>query len=223
MPLRLSRPQLLLAVLTLATVIGSGRALAHPTDQSGGGVHEHDGLYLRFLVGMGATTMSARGEDPELRISGAGLGLSFALGGTVARNLVLFGELVGSTAIEPELRSGDSVRRTPPDTTAGIFGLGLGLGYYLPHNLYLTGTFALSRVEIDLAGDDQPERAARSRFGPGLSLVFGKEWWVSRNWGLGVAAQLYLARMKDLQGDAGTVAPTWRARGVNLMFSATFN
>jgi hypothetical protein len=63
-----------------------------------------------------------------------------------------------------------------------------------------------------------------TEFGPGLSLVLGKEWWVSDNWGLGLAGQLYAARMKDRQpAFVGSETPTWRALGLNLLFSASFN
>ena len=60
---------------------------------------------------------------------------------------------------------------------------------------------------------------------PGLSLVIGKEWWASDNWGLGVAGQIYMARMKDRvpEGFPGAEAPTWRALGLNLLFTASFN
>ena len=77
--------------------------------------------------------------------------------------------------------------------------------------------------QISLQNADN-EEVADTEYGPGLSLVVGKEWWVSDNWGLGVAAQLYAARMKDREpAVAGGDAPTWRALGLNLLFSASFN
>jgi hypothetical protein len=48
--------------------------------------------------------------------------------------------------------------------------------------------------------------------------MVGKEWWVSDDWGLGVAAQLLLGSAKDPYSDAH-----WTSRGVAVMFSSTYN
>jgi len=46
----------------------------------------------------------------------------------------------------------------------------------------------------------------------------GKEWWITRDWGIGIAGQLYWANMRDTLYDTrlnGLVA--------SLLFSATYN
>jgi hypothetical protein len=54
-------------------------------------------------------------------------------------------------------------------------------------SFYVSGTFAFSQISLQ---DENNDEVADTEFGPGLSLVLGKEWWVSDNWGLGVAGQL---------------------------------
>jgi hypothetical protein len=164
--------------------------------------------------------MSADLGPSDGKMSGGGGGFAFALGGALTRNLILFGELVQSIALDPKVEVGD-MSATAEDASATLIGIGAGLAYYMDNNLYLSGTLAFSQISIQDADNDE---VGDTEFGPGLSLVLGKEWWVSDNWGLGLAAQLYAARMKDRQpAFVGAETPTWQALGLNLLFSASFN
>ena len=49
--------------------------------------------------------------------------------------------------------------------------------------------------------------------------MLGKEWWVSRNWGLGIAGGLFTASLKD----KNVPGLTWSAGAASLLFSATYN
>jgi hypothetical protein len=103
-----------------------------------------------------------------------------------------------------------------------LFGIGAGLAYYMPNNLYLSGTLAFA--QLSSGDEDNTETRSETDFGPGLSLTFGKEWWVSDNWGLGVALNLFVARMKDKEAAyPGFDKPVWRGTAVSLLFSASFN
>jgi hypothetical protein len=184
------------------------------------GSHHHDGFFLRFLAGFGYTSMGADLGPSDTKISGGGGGFALAIGGALTPSLILFGELLQSIAVEPKFEVGDA-SATAQDASASIVGIGAGLAYYLSNNLYLSGTLAFSQISLQ---DADNQEVADTEFGPGLSLVIGKEWWVSANWGLGVAAQLYAATMKDRgPAVAGGDAPTWQATGLNLLFSASFN
>jgi hypothetical protein len=48
--------------------------------------------------------------------------------------------------------------------------------------------------------------------------MVGKEWWVSANWGLGVAGIVHLASMKSTNEDSRVTAET-----LSLVLSATYN
>ncbi len=50
--------------------------------------------------------------------------------------------------------------------------------------------------------------------------MVGKEWWVTDNWGVGVAAELLLSSMKD---DPVVSDATYSATTFGLLFSATYN
>lgn len=48
--------------------------------------------------------------------------------------------------------------------------------------------------------------------------MVGKEWWVSDNWGLGVAANFMVGSMKDKDYDT-----RWTGLSTSILFSATYN
>jgi hypothetical protein len=56
-----------------------------------------------------------------------------------------------------------------------------------------------------------------TKTGFGFNLMVGKEWWVSDNWGLGVALQLLLAGAKDRDGTE------WDSGALAVLFTATHN
>ncbi|HMC93285.1 MAG TPA: hypothetical protein VKO16_00795, partial [Polyangia bacterium] len=58
-----------------------------------------------------------------------------------------------------------------------------------------------------------------SKLGLASDLQVGKEWWVSPDWGLGIAAQLIGGSLKD-QNDPSL---SWSAGALSLLFSATYN
>ncbi|HWV38624.1 MAG TPA: hypothetical protein VN033_09110 [Vulgatibacter sp.] len=196
----------LAAVLAFAVVLPALPANARLLDDQ----HEHDGFFLRFHLGGGS--MSARWDGPQdFSYSGPGGTFAFSLGGAFAPNLILFGEItsdaVSNPRFESEIRS-DSTR----DTVLRVLGFGPGLTYYfMPVNLYLSGSVLLMRATVD-----EPFQVEESDQGMGLKLAVGKEWWVSRDWGLGVAAFGTFGRIPHAKATIG-------ASNVGIAFTATYN
>jgi hypothetical protein len=144
------------------------------------------------------------------------LGSSAAFGGALTQHLILYGEFLlfgisnpkgGSKGVFPTLVG------NPIDTV----GLGPGLAYYfMPLNLYLSSTLFLEKVLLVKSYAVGSEMQFTNA-GLGLSLMVGKEWWVSGDWGLGVAAQLFLASAKDRDGTK------WESGALAILFTATYN
>jgi hypothetical protein len=171
--------------------------------------HHHLGFFLRFDLGTALVWAKGTGSgavDP----SAAGAGFLVALGGALTEDLILFGELSTREANSTDSSSGFSVERS-----VSVGGPGAGLSYYfMPHNVYVSG--ALILPTLSLASSDV------TKLGLGLDAAVGKEWWVSSNWGLGLALQVLAARMAGRDGDR-TIDPSWRAFAISLSGSATFN
>jgi hypothetical protein len=138
-----------------------------------------------------------------------------ALGGSVGRNLVIYGELLGTSVSDPTLEAG-STSMTASGLTATMAGIGPGVAYYLDGNLYVSGTLLFTKLSF--SDSNTNDQLASTDWGVGAGLTFGKEWWVSRDWGLGVTGQIQAASMKDTGVDS-----RWTSIAAALLFSATCN
>lgn len=155
-------------------------------DGGGDGFHRHDGFFFRGQYGYGRGESKIENISPgqTLTLSGPAGILNLQLGYAVIDNLILYierGAMVILDAKAEWANSGLSGADGKTDVSTGSFGLGL-CWYFMPANVYVSPTISLAATEYDgdfIEGD--------SRGGTGLSLSVGKEWWVSANWGLGVA------------------------------------
>jgi len=174
----------------------------------------HTGLYLHARLGLGYTHM--RADDIDMTIAGGGGAFGLAIGMSVVPNLIVYAELFDNIATGPEVTQNGSTSTASDDTAAGVVGIGLGVRYYfMPSNFFVAGTLAASSLTVQENG----EETAQSDTGLGVSLSAGKEWFVSTNWGLGVAAQLFLGSMPE--GD--NAGYDWSTSAFSINFSATYN
>ena len=161
------------------------------------------------------------GHDPPpgllFSIKGSGGGLNIALGGAVAPGLIVFGELFDKLAVDPEVELA-TFGSADIDANAVVVGLGAGVTYYLLSNSFFAGALTVQQLSLQQDGDE----VAESKFGTGLKLQFGHEWWVGADWGLGLCAQMFLGRMRDKNIGLGN-PPTWSAWSLNVLFSASYN
>jgi hypothetical protein len=192
-----------------------------PSLSRAAGYQTHDGTYVRLHFGGGYTAMNTTSNGQSLKISGGSVSIGLAVGGAIAENLIIYGTLTGTSISSPDVSVGGS-SLGPGSGSADIFGLGIGLAYYLePLNLYLAGSLLASQIELDDSAGNQTDA---TDLGVGGEGIIGKEWWVSENWGLGVAGQVIVASMKgkDTLG-TGATQPTWTTSAFSVLFSATFN
>jgi hypothetical protein len=199
------------AALLGTALLWSAPALAQ--DAVSSGAHRHDGLFLRLDVGGGWAGTS--NSDNDLTIKGGAGTLGVAVGGSLTESFSLAGHLWGLSEPSPTFSSGSS-SVTPDNTTAGMGALGLEANWYLmPANVYLSVTLGLSNLSLQVGSV-----TAKTDVGFAGQFAVGKEWWVSDEWGIGVAGQLDFAANKD--SDTST-SPTWSTLAGMLVFSATYN
>lgn len=183
------------------------------------GYHTHDGLYVRSQMGLAYTSMSTSEGGFETKLSGAGASIGVAVGMAVMENVILYGTGLLAGNSEPTVTAG-GITQDNANVSADFYGVGGGLAYYLvPANVYLAGSLLASWVSLSDTRDNN--EIGRTKAGLSVEGLVGKEWWVSTNWGLGLALQLFYGRMSD---STITAAKTpWTAAGGALLFSATFN
>ena len=180
-------------------------------------VHAHDGFFLRLDLGGGYLEHSSPTNSVlgDMKVSGGAGSFGVAVGGAVAENLILAGHLYSSAISNPSISYSSGASGNTSDTTMSMVGIGPELTYYfMPVNLYVSGTLAATRLHSSTNGQD-----GDSDWGVGMRLALGKEWWVSDNWGLGLAGLFSWSSNKDQGAGAPTIS-TW---GLGVAFSATYN
>jgi hypothetical protein len=183
------------------------------------GNHLHDGFYMRLTAGLGVLTAKDSLGGQDRTISGGGMAMTFAFGGAMTPNLILYGELLMTVAMDPKVDYAETSQSLGYDLN--LFGIGPGVAYYLvPSNVYFSGTLAFSQITESSGnnGSNSSRSVDVTDMGIGASFMVGKEWWVSQNWGLGAAGYLHLASMK-LKNDDSRMTAT----ALGVLFSATYN
>jgi hypothetical protein len=181
------------------------------------GYHEHDGFYLRLTMGLGYLNTSVPMSEDRGTLYGVAGSFAAAFGGTIAPNLIIYGEISGMSATDPEFSyRGTSI--TQKDLTFSMITFGPGLAYYLqPANVYFSGSVGFGYFVFENNDDyDWNSNRNETDLGFGFSTTMGKEWWVTADWGLGVAAQFQMATAKSYDN-------RFTGYGLALMLSATYN
>jgi hypothetical protein len=145
----------------------------------------HEGLMLRLAAGLGGVV--ADDDVNDVTLSGGSGIFSLDVGGSVAPDLALHGRLSLNSMFEPSVSQGGDNLGDLQDTSLTFSLLGIGLTYYLPSNLYLTGVLGVSRASFTFQGDEYD-----ALNGVGFIGDLGYEWPIGGDWGLGVAGRLEL-------------------------------
>jgi hypothetical protein len=179
----------------------------------------HFGLFIRPELGLAYTSSKGSQAGVDLSVMGSGGAFALAVGGSVSEDFIVAAQVWDFVATSPTVKiSGGGISAsssTSSGTSSGLVGYGVLLNWYFqPSNLYLAVTPSLTRLVFS-----DPSASATSEWGFGVRATFGKEWWVSDRWGLGLAASVGLSSNKD----KGTNPPTITSTGASLTFSATYN
>jgi len=185
-----------------------------PGNYSAPAEHAHEGVYFRVHLGPGYTSFTD--ENDIITVSGAGGAFGLALGWAVTPNIIVYGEVFDDLAIDPTLTYMGSTA-TSNNISAGAIGLGAGVAYYfMPVNAYVSATLAMAQLSIQ--DTDTNEQLGETDFGPGVSLMAGKEWWVTQNWGLGVAGQVFIGSEPEKNADF-----SYRTTAFAVVLTASYN
>lgn len=219
----------LAAVIPFVAIFAAGLSSAQADTQNNGSdivqkadnSERHDGFFLRIATApaaIGTRIEYANGDVHD--IGGNGLQTELAIGGSIAENLVLHADFLASAAFEPTGEFNGARFDYDDHEALGVAAFGIGLTYYImPYGLYLSGSLISTSVEV--VDTDNGDELIESVDGGGIKLMFGKEWWVSDNWGLGLAASVYGSEGhgKTINGEDVDVS----TGAAGLLFSATYN
>jgi outer membrane protein W len=167
------------------------------------GPHQHKGFYMRLTTGVGYHKTSG---DGDVSLSGVGGITTLGFGWALFENFILNADIWGSKVFSPKV----SFPGGSADLNGSVLvdGIGAGVTYYvMPMNLYVAASVGATMLSAEIDGT-----SLESDTGFGLNAVVGKEWWVSDNWGLGIAGQVFYGKHDPSSTIAG-----------GLLFSATYN
>ncbi len=211
--------------ILLLTIIAAASAYAQVPAPLPQGFHTHDGFYLSMSIGpaFGDITLDAQNTSYNtMTFKGIGGQFDFRIGGVIADNLILSFDMGGRNIMSPEVEidgvnQGTLVNMSITDV---IYGVGLTY-YFMPSNFFISGTLGIGSFSLNNINGNYSTSSTRP--GTGLQFKAGKEWWVSSDWGLGIAGGIgYVA------ADEKTLMySSYRGRLSTtrffLLFSATYN
>ncbi|MBS2025644.1 MAG: hypothetical protein JST92_24865 [Deltaproteobacteria bacterium] len=200
-----TQTRLAAAALCLALL---GTAAARADD----GPEQHRGFFLRMDLGLGYQ----RSYEAPYSITGGGGSFGLAIGGAVSENVILAFHLLDSVAVAPSFSNGSIIATASNDVSVGVVVYGANVTLYtMPFNGYLSLTLGPSKLALT-----ENNQTYATNWGVGGRVQLGKEWWVSDNWGLGVAVHFTWSRNPDGSDNNSGQWTTWSSA---VAFSATFN
>jgi hypothetical protein len=160
-------------------------ASAHAQDSPP--AQRHLGVQLRGFAGPVWLHAIQRIGDEQTTISGPGAAFELALGAMVGEELALNMDLVLAHSVAAE-------HGVLEDTAFTAIHLGVGVTYWvMPANVYLAASLGAARSSVDgkpVRIDIELPTSDPSRVGLGMHLALGKQWWLSRRFGLGATLSL---------------------------------
>ena len=215
-------------------------------------VETHDGFFLRFDLGSGSGTLINEATDSgSQKHAGSDTLINIQLGWSWNENLVLHVGHSSSTA-NNTTRNFDSVeiygvKNVPVESSEyEVNTTTLGISYYfMPLNFYISPEYRFDgKAETKSTVAESLSLRLNDHYkfgsGTGFGLTLGKEWWVSENWGLGLAVFYYRDTFKAISRGVNVDGPafgsgsgiTYGAKDIEgrathsvlgLTFSATYN
>jgi len=182
------------------------------------GVNRHDGWFFRAQLGAGPglTTVEAP-SGTEIKYEGAAAAFRMQFGYSFIDNLAVFIDEGYTSMADPDVSVNDNAVNNS-DSSVFIQDIGIGLSYYfMPLNIYISASLLAHTLTFEgsiFEGD--------SKKGAAVYLSVGKEWWVSDNWGIGVALFVF-SGSTTARDESLNIEYDIKSTVVGIAFSATYN
>lgn len=192
------------------------------------GYHEHDGFYLSMSLGpvFGPIhdDVTGAGAPFAAEYNGTGGQFDLKLGGALNKNLILHGTFINDYLTGPVqtiTQMGNVLETKHSDNfSIGETMLGAGVTYYaLPSNVFFSSSLGLGFFSIESTEDEEVSYSTRN--GLAMQLKFGKEWWISKNWGFGVGFTYQKTNVTDTPNNS--IEERLNSNRFGILFNTTFN
>ena len=208
---------LLLSLFLLIFSICNAQFRAQPQDYL---THRHHGFYLSMSLGPNFASISDKVSGSyDYVFSGTGAQFDLKLGGAISENLILHATLISNSLVGPKIKSDGVSQNTSNNVTMDEAMIGAGLTYYvMPSNILLSGSVGLGNFTVLDSGQ---KNSVSSDRGFSMQLKAGKEWWISKRWGLGVALTYGKTALTNSPG--GGIKELMNSSNIGIMLNASLH
>ena len=184
-------------------------------------IRGHHGFYLSMGVGPVFGKISDDLGTYIMDMSGTGAVFDFKIGGAIKENLILHATLISNSLVGPTITTSDnSSIKANDNLNVGEAMLGAGITYYvMPQNVLLSGTLGLGNFSI--TDNTNSANNVSTKTGFSMQLKVGKEWKVSKKWGLGAAITYGKTHLTNEPG--GGVVEKMDSNRFGILFNASLN
>lgn len=185
------------------------------------GFHRHDGFYLSMNVGPVYGSVTDNFGPYKMDMIGTGGQMDFKIGAAISKNLILHATIISNTMDHPSVKfSNETESKVYHNLIVGEAVVGIGLTYYvMPYNILLSGSGGLGNFSTSYS--DNKQNNAISEKGFSWQLKMGKEWWISKNWGLGFGFTFGKTTTQNLP--YGSPVEKLDSNRFAVLFNTTFN
>lgn len=178
---------------------------------------KHQGFYLSMATGPAWGNIRWKANGVENKVKGDAFGFDLQIGGAIQPNLLLHATLQSKAFVGPKL---NGIRQSSDYIITESF-YGAGLTKYTSQNFFFTGNIGIGNfMQTDTTDNNSNYRTTSTDPGFSFNIRVGKEWMVSRKWGLGGA--LFYSKT-TLNNSSGAYSEHWNSDRFGLYFQATLS
>lgn len=180
----------------------------------------HRGFYLSWAGGVYSGNVDMSDNYGNTKVKGIGGVMDLKIGGTLTENLILHVTWLNHGLLEPKVydESFGNSSVIAENTELSEIMIGGGLTYYTPISIFLSSSLGYGGFSASEEGDND---SASSEGGLCFQLKAGKEWWIARRWGIGLAA--YYHKTKVHSNPNVEIDEKLNSNNFGIVFNATLN
>lgn len=192
--------------------------------------YRHNGFHAKFMLGPGFASYGVNnvGSFDSLALSGTSFMVQLNTGFAIEENLILGINLGSSFTSEPNISASPDIltEKRLSGRTLGLSTWGPSLTYYTRTNYFMT---AMVGAATAIYEDTRQAVSVKNGFASGLA--FGREWWQSENFAMGISLNLMYSSialtdlellLKTTGGDVKDSDFRMSQFGVYLAFSVAY-
>ncbi|MES2850792.1 MAG: hypothetical protein V4685_17160 [Bacteroidota bacterium] len=177
----------------------------------------HKGFYLSLGLGPSFGDIKAKdGVNNVINVRGSVLAMDMQIGGSLRPNLLVHGAVRVQTVISPVVNS----VRFPDSYSFDENFIGAGITKYTTANFFATANIGAAYYTFSIPQTSFQPSSVSTDPGFSFNVKVGKEWLLSKKWGLGGA--LYFSSTHLTNKDPGSTEK-WSSNRFGICVHATFN